>query len=313
MINELVEENFQLDPGSDDILNFDGDTNVFDCLGFVTNKGDCDESWKVHNLSDSKDDSTNLVDLSQEAELLKIKKLLSAKVATMFTIEPESIKRGRGREKDKVDSAKKTSIEVSLIVHARVESNSASKDQKQAEAESVSDNQVQNPVPIGFDYNTRKNIEFDSNPTRTRSNPISTNQSQQLKTEIIRPVGFKTNYRYLFISATTHRVEAIPSHLKYAYLDTEQQLLIIITNNLYREEEEKLLDWVSPVQVVPKKSGMTVMKNQHGELVPMRIQNNGFSRHMKIRIAPTDQHKMTFTCLFGTFAYTTCHLAYAIR
>ncbi|RDX97008.1 hypothetical protein CR513_20270, partial [Mucuna pruriens] len=31
--------------------------------------------------------------------------------------------------------------------------------------------------------------------------------------------------------------------------------------------------WVSPVQVVPKKSGMTVMKNQHDKLVPMRIQN----------------------------------------
>ncbi|RDX90364.1 Copia protein, partial [Mucuna pruriens] len=31
--------------------------------------------------------------------------------------------------------------------------------------------------------------------------------------------------------------------------------------------------WVIPVQVVPKKSGMTVMKNQHDELVPMRIQN----------------------------------------
>ncbi|RDX74943.1 hypothetical protein CR513_45236, partial [Mucuna pruriens] len=32
--------------------------------------------------------------------------------------------------------------------------------------------------------------------------------------------------------------------------------------------------WVSPVQVVPKKSGMTVMKNQQDELVPMRIQNS---------------------------------------
>ncbi|RDY08549.1 hypothetical protein CR513_07195, partial [Mucuna pruriens] len=32
--------------------------------------------------------------------------------------------------------------------------------------------------------------------------------------------------------------------------------------------------WVSPVQVVPKKSKMTVMKNQHDELVPMRIQNS---------------------------------------
>ncbi|RDY04480.1 hypothetical protein CR513_11801, partial [Mucuna pruriens] len=32
--------------------------------------------------------------------------------------------------------------------------------------------------------------------------------------------------------------------------------------------------WVSPMQVVPKKSGMTVTKKQHDKLVPMRIQNS---------------------------------------
>ncbi|RDY12214.1 hypothetical protein CR513_03017, partial [Mucuna pruriens] len=32
--------------------------------------------------------------------------------------------------------------------------------------------------------------------------------------------------------------------------------------------------WVTLVQVVPKKSGMTVMKNQHNKLVSMRIQNS---------------------------------------
>ncbi|RDX96568.1 hypothetical protein CR513_20742, partial [Mucuna pruriens] len=103
--------------------------------------------------------------------------------------------------------------------------------------------------------------------------------------------------------------------------------------------------WVSPAEVVPKKSGMIVMKNQHDELVPMRIQNNwrvcidyrrlnqatrkdhfplpfidqvleklsgnshyyfldGFSGYMQIHIAPEDQHKTTFTCPFGTIAYT---------
>ncbi|RDY09179.1 Retrovirus-related Pol polyprotein, partial [Mucuna pruriens] len=103
--------------------------------------------------------------------------------------------------------------------------------------------------------------------------------------------------------------------------------------------------WVSPMQVVPKKSGMTVMKNQQNELVVTRIQNSwrvcidykrlnqatrkdhfplpfidqvlkkllgkshycfldGFSGYMQIRIAPKDQHKTTFTCPFGTFAYT---------
>ncbi|RDX69949.1 hypothetical protein CR513_50867, partial [Mucuna pruriens] len=183
------------------------------------------------------------------------------------------------------------------------------------------------------------------------------------------------------------------SHLKYAYLDTEQQLLVIIANNFHQEQEDKLLhilrqhkkairwklsdllginpsicmyrilteeearpirqqqrrmnqtildvvkkevtkllvvgiiypisdsQWVSLVQVVPKKSGMTVMKNQHDKLdhfpLPFIDQVleklvgkshycflDGFSRYMQIHIAPEDQHKTTFTCPFGTFAYT---------
>ena len=32
-------------------------------------------------------------------------------------------------------------------------------------------------------------------------------------------------------------------------------------------------NWVSPVQVVPKKTGITVVKNQNDELVATRIQN----------------------------------------
>ena len=32
--------------------------------------------------------------------------------------------------------------------------------------------------------------------------------------------------------------------------------------------------WVSPIQVVPKKSGITVIKNEHDELIPTRVQNN---------------------------------------
>ena len=30
--------------------------------------------------------------------------------------------------------------------------------------------------------------------------------------------------------------------------------------------------WVSPTQVVPKKSGVTVVKNEYNELIPTRIQ-----------------------------------------
>ncbi|CAN6723973.1 unnamed protein product [Malus baccata var. baccata] len=56
--------------------------------------------------------------------------------------------------------------------------------------------------------------------------------------------------------------------------------------------------WVSPIQVVPKKSGVTVVKNEDNELVPTRIQTG-----WRIVIAPDDQEKTTFTCPFGTFAY----------
>ncbi|RDY12168.1 Retrovirus-related Pol polyprotein, partial [Mucuna pruriens] len=84
--------------------------------------------------------------------------------------------------------------------------------------------------------------------------------------------------------------------------------------------------WVSLVQVVPKKSGMTIMKNQHDELVPTRIQNNwrvciDYRRvnqathkdHFPLPFTDqvlenlsgkSHQHKTTFTCPFGTFAYT---------
>ncbi|CAN6586191.1 unnamed protein product [Malus baccata var. baccata] len=90
--------------------------------------------------------------------------------------------------------------------------------------------------------------------------------------------------------------------------------------------------WVSPIQCVPKKSGVTVVENAENELVPMRIQTgwrvcidyrkiNATTRkdhfplpfldqmlerlagYNQIVIAPGDQEKTTFTCPFGTFAY----------
>ncbi|RDX77415.1 Retrovirus-related Pol polyprotein, partial [Mucuna pruriens] len=114
------------------------------------------------------------------------------------------------------------------------------------------------------------------------------------------------------------------------------------------------IQWISLVQVVPKMSGMTIMKNQYDELVPIGIQNSwrvcidyrklnqvtrkdhfclpfidqvleklvgkshycfldGFSRYMQIHITLEDQHKTTYTCPFGTFAYTRMRLACAMR
>ncbi|RVW94437.1 Retrovirus-related Pol polyprotein from transposon 17.6 [Vitis vinifera] len=89
-----------------------------------------------------------------------------------------------------------------------------------------------------------------------------------------------------------------------------QRRLNPLMQDVVRNEVLKLLDagiiypisdssWVSPTQVVPKKSGITVMKNDEGELIPTRLTTGYF----QIAIALEDQEKTTFTCPFGTYAY----------
>nr|GEZ28397.1 DNA-directed DNA polymerase [Tanacetum cinerariifolium] len=103
----------------------------------------------------------------------------------------------------------------------------------------------------------------------------------------------------------------LPPHLKYAFLEGNNKLLVIIAKELRDEEKsalikdykpavqqqrrvnpkiydvikkevEKLLDagliypisdspWVSPVHCVPKKGGFTVIENEENELIPTRL------------------------------------------
>ncbi|KAL0307598.1 UNVERIFIED_CONTAM: Retrovirus-related Pol polyprotein from transposon opus [Sesamum calycinum] len=124
------------------------------------------------------------------------------------------------------------------------------------------------------------------------------------------------------LQAPKLELKPLPEHLKYIYLGNEETLPAIISSKLSKEHEEKLVTllrehrtaigwtladikgispamciifpifdsaWVSPVHVVPKKTGMTVVKNQNG--------------YYQIAIAQEDQEKTTFTCPFGTFAF----------
>ncbi|GKC25009.1 reverse transcriptase domain-containing protein, partial [Tanacetum coccineum] len=78
--------------------------------------------------------------------------------------------------------------------------------------------------------------------------------------------------------------------------------------------------WVSPVQIVLKKGGMTVVKNEKNELILQRTVTgwrmlvclagheydcflDGFSGYFQIPIALEVQKKTTFTCPYGTFTY----------
>ncbi|RDX99940.1 Retrovirus-related Pol polyprotein, partial [Mucuna pruriens] len=276
LIDELVEEHLQLDADNDDISIFDGDTDIFDCLGFITDEADDDESWEVHNHSNSEDDITNLADLSHEVELL-----------------------------DLLDQVYKyEDLECLNYVEVQVAETKKSK---------------------------RRNCCI------SRGN-------------IKRKLGWKLfDLPGINLSICMHRLlleeEVYP-------IRKQQRRLNSTIIDVVKKEVTKLLtveiiypisdsQWVSPVQVVPKKSGMTVMKNQHDELVPMQIQNSwrvtrkdhfplpfidqvleklagkshyyfldGFSRYMQIHIALEYQHKTTFSCPFGTFTYT--HMSFGL-
>ncbi|CAN6562799.1 unnamed protein product [Malus baccata var. baccata] len=106
-----------------------------------------------------------------------------------------------------------------------------------------------------------------------------------------------------------------------------QRRLNPIMKEVVRNEVMKLLDagmiypisdskWVSPTQVVPKRTGITVVKNDNNELVPThlttgwrmcvdyrKINTDGYSDYIQIPVAPEDQENTTFTCPFDTFAY----------
>nr|GFC48727.1 reverse transcriptase domain-containing protein [Tanacetum cinerariifolium] len=83
-------------------------------------------------------------------------------------------------------------------------------------------------------------------------------------------------------------LKELPPHLEYAFLEDyspkvqSQRRVNPKIHDVIKKEVEKLLDagliypisdspWVSPIQYVPKKGGMTVIKNDENELVPTRL------------------------------------------
>ncbi|KAL6312333.1 hypothetical protein AAG906_008071 [Vitis piasezkii] len=92
-------------------------------------------------------------------------------------------------------------------------------------------------------------------------------------------------------------LKPLPMELKYTYLEKNQQCPVVISSSLTTHQEKCLLEvltspWVSPTQVVPKKSGITVVQNEKGEEITTRLTSSW-------RVS----EKTTFTCPFGTYAY----------
>ncbi|XP_022858979.1 uncharacterized protein LOC111379772 [Olea europaea var. sylvestris] len=62
--------------------------------------------------------------------------------------------------------------------------------------------------------------------------------------------------------------------------------------------------WISPIPVVSKKGGITVVKNEKNALIPTRTITR-WRGYNQIPVIPDDQEKTPFTCFYDTFAYRT--------
>ncbi|GJT36313.1 reverse transcriptase domain-containing protein [Tanacetum coccineum] len=119
------------------------------------------------------------------------------------------------------------------------------------------------------------------------------------------PYSQETKNEHLY-SASANEIDEkrpvlkdIPTHLEYTYLKGDESRLVIISSELTEKEKNSLLQvlekrmgsiawkmsdikgirliypisdspWVSPIHVVPKKGGMTVVLNDNNELIPSR-------------------------------------------
>ncbi|GKB26348.1 reverse transcriptase domain-containing protein [Tanacetum coccineum] len=135
-------------------------------------------------------------------------------------------------------------------------------------------------------------------------NDVLANDQPQMTSEHVQPSNEGTTKcddvksKHLY-SASANKVDEkkpelknLPQHLEYAYLHGDKSLPIIISSKLSEKEKISLLQvlerrkraiawkiirqqgnqssWVSPIHVVPKKGGMTVVLNDNNELIPSR-------------------------------------------
>ncbi|GKE26060.1 hypothetical protein Tco_1441444, partial [Tanacetum coccineum] len=107
---------------------------------------------------------------------------------------------------------------------------------------------------------TKEEEEEDSNKALIvsfypRSEPVEPLEwkapDNQLKPSSIEPPKFE--------------LKELPDHLEYTFFQEDNQLPVVISSALSTNEKTRLLE------VVPKKGGMTVVKNEKDELIPQQI------------------------------------------
>ncbi|RDX98865.1 hypothetical protein CR513_18162, partial [Mucuna pruriens] len=233
LLDEIVEEYLQLNSSSEDIEKFAENADESSCLGVTDEEADHEE---VQDLPNSEDNHSDIADLAFEVELSKLldqvynqehsactndaeikvadaEKSSIAQLATLFTAEIELDKESRVKEEIKFNSVEESNSKADTL----------------AKTVSAKEDQTQ----VG----TEINVPSGSEPrSEIMSAHLVLSQDQVGQTD---PSSVTEESPLL---PPPMELKPLSNHLKYAYLDKEQQLPVIIANNLLQEQEDKLLD-----------------------------------------------------------------------
>ncbi|RDX99124.1 Retrovirus-related Pol polyprotein, partial [Mucuna pruriens] len=238
LLDEIVEECFQLNRSNEDTEKFAGSADEINCLGVADEEADHEE---VQDLPNFEDDHSDIADLDFEVELSEL-----------------------------LDQAC---------------------NQEHSELPSREQVGQTDPSPLIKKCPSLPPMELKPLPSHLKYAYLDSEQ-QLLEQEdkllkVLRQhkkvIGWKlSDLLGINPSICIHRI-LMEEEVKP--IRQQQKRLNPTLLDMVKKEVTKLLvaciiypildsQWVSPVQVVPKKSGMTVMKNQQDELVLMRIQNS---------------------------------------
>ncbi|RDY02067.1 Retrovirus-related Pol polyprotein, partial [Mucuna pruriens] len=262
VIEELVEEYFQLSNNGEDMEAFVGSTNKIRCLWSVDEEIDHKE---VQNLPNPENNHSDIVDLDFEVELSELLHQVCNQEHLECTNDAE------------VKVAETKSDKKSLPAH-------------QTDSNLSTEKSPSSPPPMELkpllSHLKYAYLDKEQQLPVILANNLHQEQEDKLL-EVLRQhkraIGWKlSDLPGINPSIYMHRI-LMEEEVKP--IRQQQRRLNLTLLDVVKKEVTKLLaagiiypisdsQWVSPVQVVPKKSRMTIAKNQHDELVPTRIQNS---------------------------------------
>nr|GEW99626.1 hypothetical protein [Tanacetum cinerariifolium] len=171
------------------------------------------------------------------------------------------------------------------------------------------------PIILGrpFLATARAMIDVFNKKYNAKGEPIqrieSVNTPYLVAQKIVEPNKVKrSNIKGISLSYYTHKILMEDDYKPVIQPQRHLNLKVqdVVKNNIVKLLDSGLIypildsSWVSPIHVVPKKGGMTVVLNDDNELIPSRtvtgwiLPNPDRTRRSR---------KTTFTCPYGTFAY----------